>query len=570
MKFNGNQLSLRRLRSRRGSMLAFAMMVTVMLAIMVIPSAQYMTQTTRMAFSTRGSDQAFYAAEAGVARALSYVFAVGNGAVTGIYDPRFQTTAADPFYPFGDAWMTLDEGVQIDNDAILAAKVSIWFDPTRSSWVVRSVGRSDRPRVNYRTVDVRIGAGTFARYAFFNSASLSAIDGERRWLAAGETFNGPVHSNRHLFVYGTHSPNNPLTFNSDVTIVNREVEYSNSNYQNVVYNGLKDTDAEYVEIPDDLTMLKTAAADGGLDLPTDDPWAQSAPPEFAANDPNPGIENYRFVFDDNGTVTYTNLDAAQYLMTQGVAEGAAHAQASTTVDIGSTNGAMIVRDGNVFVSGILNGQVTLAALANDANSALIPPFTNTRTDGNIIVEGNLIYSTHPKDGFGQYDLSDDRSYDPAEVTDVMGMIAERNFLVDGSMPSEGIIDSHVMVTGQASPNPDVRDWGNTTGKVNAAVSQDGAFYIEDGNQRDLSELWTGIPDSEPGSGQQTGRWKTGDLYLTGGVVHFLRGQTANGNGGFDRRYTFDSRLLVTPPPFYPMTPDLEIIGWRDVASVEEP
>jgi len=561
------------MKKNRASVLVFSLFVVVVMAVMMMPVASYVSQSSRMAFGTRSSDRAFYAAEAGTARTFSYIFGVGSGTIAGIRDGRFDATETNPFYPFGNQWITMEEGIVGDATSPLASKVSIWMDAGGSNWVVRSVGRVDRPKEIYRTIDVTIGAGTFARYAFFNSSSHSAIDGGRRWLASGESFNGPVHSNRNLYVYGTYSPDNPLTFNSDVTIVGNEVKSSNSNYRNVIYNGLKDTDADYVELPSDLSRLVNAAGSGGIDLPADDPWLESAPAAFTGggSDPNPGVNNYKFVFNPNGTVTYTNMDAVEYLEDDGGLSGAAaFAAASTTVDLNDTNGAIVIQDGNLFVSGTVNGRATIAALSSDAGSGLVSPFSSTVTDGNVIVDGDLIYNTHPTDGSGNYDISDDRAFDPDTVTDVLGIIAERNFALDGSMPLQGIIDAHIMVTGQASTNPDVRDWGTTTGTISAARNQDGGFYMEDGNQRDLSELWTGVPDNEPGDGNRTGSWSNGDLYLTGGVVHFLRGQTGNGSGGYKRHYSFDSRLLTNPPPFYPLTPDLEVIGWRDVASTTEP
>jgi hypothetical protein len=231
----------------------------------------------------------------------------------------------------------------------------------------------------------------------------------------------------------------------------------------------------------------------------------------------------------------------------------------------------VVNNGNAFVSGTVNGRATVAALANDASTGLVAPFANQRTDGNLIIDGPIIYNTHPLSG-GSYDISDDRQFDEDTVTDVLGLIAERNFALDHSVPTDCIVDAHIMLTGQASPNPDVRDWPHNT-DVDAAEDQDGAFYVEDGNQRDLSELWTGVADSDNGSGTSAtsgSYWKSGDLILTGGVVHFLRGQTANSTDGYDRRYMFDQRLLKTPPPFYPLTPDIEIVGWDDVASTTDP
>jgi uncharacterized protein (UPF0333 family) len=92
---------------KRGTVLVFALIAVVLISVSMIPVAQYVRQTARLAFSTRGSDQAFYAAEAGVARTLSYIFAVGTGAVTGIYDEQFNVTEANPTYPFGQDWHTV-------------------------------------------------------------------------------------------------------------------------------------------------------------------------------------------------------------------------------------------------------------------------------------------------------------------------------------------------------------------------------------------------------------------------------------------------------------------------------
>lgn len=554
---------------RQGSVLIFALLAIVMISVSMIPVAQYVRQTAGLAYSTRGSDLAFYAAEAGIARTLSHIFEAGSGDVLGINHSQYQVTEANAYYPFGTDWITLEEGLNSDNDADLAHKTKIFFDPVESGWVVSSVGRSTVPDENYRRVQVTIGAGNFARYAFFNSTSLSTMDGSRRWLSYGENFTGPVHSNRHLWVRGSSS--DPLTFNSDVTIVGEELLEDRESRQVVIYNGLKDTDADYIELPSDLSLLINAAAVSGIDLPADDTWTPPAGETYV--DPNPTINNYKVVFNDNGTVTYSDMDAAQWLDNAGLGYSldAAITAVSTTVNMADFNGAMIVRNGNAFVSGTVDGRVTIGALANDADTNLYDYDANTRVDGNIIVDGMLVYKTHPVDEAGDYIVSDDREFEHGVVTDVLGLVAERNFVLDGSVPTNTIIDAHLMVTGQASPNPDVRDWGEGTGTISAAEGQDGAFFVEDGVQRDLSERWTGIVDDESGNGgSDWGNGTSGNLFLTGGVVHFIRGQTGNSDGGYTRRYVFDTRLLTDPPPFYPLTPDLEILRWRDIASKTEP
>jgi hypothetical protein len=73
----------------RGSVLVAAVIFTALIAMMMMPVLQHFSQLSRMAGSSRASDQAFYAAEAGIARAMSLIFAQGGGQVTGIYDAKF-------------------------------------------------------------------------------------------------------------------------------------------------------------------------------------------------------------------------------------------------------------------------------------------------------------------------------------------------------------------------------------------------------------------------------------------------------------------------------------------------
>ncbi|MBI1783894.1 hypothetical protein HYR69_02005 [Candidatus Sumerlaeota bacterium] len=283
--------------------------------------------------------------------------------------------------------------------------------------------------------------------------------------------------------------------------------------------------------------------------------------------------------DDGQAVTWRNSFSPA--LTTSPNGGTAGAKASFSVTIANTNGAFVVDEGNVLVNGTVKGRVTIAARANKNSTALIPPMNNERSDGNLIVNGNIIYSTHPTgSGAGYtngYLTADNRNFDPNTVTDVLGLIGERNFALDRSCPSNCLIDAHIMMTGQASPNPDVRTWNQTTNTstvIPQAINQDGSFYIEDGVQRDLSELWTGVVDSDDtGDGTSTNlnhKGTNNNLYLTGGIVHFVRGQTANGTGGYTRKYAYDTRLSTSPPPYYPLQGSAQIIGWSDVPSTTDP
>jgi hypothetical protein len=256
-----------------------------------------------------------------------------------------------------------------------------------------------------------------------------------------------------------------------------------------------------------------------MDLPAHDPWLASPPSGWPANNPNPTVNNYRFEFNADGTLTYTNLNAALFLQNHhGQSQAAALAERIDDRRPGDINGALVVRGGNAFVSGTVNGRVTLAALANNSN--LIPYNADVRSDGNVIVEDSIIYNTHPTDEDGNYRpvagpcLRSGRS-DGRHGADRGAEFPAEQFGADD--------DDHRRAHhghGPGVAQSGCTDWNpttNTGSTISEAINQDGAFFVEDGVQMNLSELWTGIPDT-------AGSWKDGEIYLTGGVVHFIRGR----------------------------------------------
>ena len=533
-------------KEKRGStiltVMIFASIITVMLASMT-SYLQHLRDVTRM---RRAGDHAFYAAESGIARAVSYIQEQSQG----IYNSTFDVVLANPHYPFSSNAQIVDvNGTNMtagsnDQESYV---VRIYKENLGDAAViVEATGRSTKAYQNvYRRINVQIRPKTFAGYAFFNTVSLSTMDGRRRWLAGGEEFWGPVHSNRYLFVGSGASSSNPLYFHSDVTMVKHDIYSRSENIQHTHFEGLKETNSDYIELPSDLTKLKNAAASGGIQLPEDDPYFDvnedsdpnndvAVPPNVFHGDP---INNYELNFNGD-QVTITNLFSGTSF--------------TRSIDDASFNGALVVNEGNIFVQGNVDGKITMGALGTRVST---PTPYNQASNGNMIVTGNLTYDGH--------DASELTTMNPDfdNVNDVVGLIAERNFAIDGSVPTNCTVDAHVMVTGQATANPDVTTWSNTTSSaIPEAQGQDGAFFIEDGVQQDLSYIWSGGYHDSSGADSS---FNEGQLYLNGGVVHFMRGQTKNRYGGYSRRYSFDQRLYSAPPPYYPITGDTYIAEWRE-------
>ena len=553
-------------RHRSGSALLLVICLSAILLLMVSSTMAFTAHMAKMTNRRRAGDEAFYAASSGVARALSFIRATQQG---GVGNQIFEVDLAHAYKPFGSSPQRVDvnssnlNATAADDVSYTVSVFRKYVNGTKRT-AVRSTARANiGGDPIYRRVEVDLGPGTFADYAFFNSASVSTIDGEPRMLAPGEQFWGPVHSNRFLYVYGSSSEH--LIFHSDVTIVRRDI-LTGGNNNWVEYRKTKETNADYVELPNDLTELKTAAANGGLELPQDDPY-------YAVNyDSNPNnnvswptnssfggskIFNYEFQFNGSN-VTVTNLNANRAF--------------NYSINPATSNGAIVVNEGNVFVNGVVDGKVTLAAMGTRKSSLTS---YNAASNGNVIVNGELRYAGHPSNQ--SYVLNPNLT----GCDDVVGLIAERNFALDADCPANTLVDAHIMLTGQATANPDVRNWSsNPDATISAAVGQDGAFFIEDGNAgssssrvKDLSQIWSGLPTSGSGarfdsSGRDdTQNRKFGDLYLNGGVVHFLRGQTADNGGGYTRRYSFDQRLRTNPPPFYPLRGESVILAWNETRHV---
>lgn len=154
------------------------------------------------------------------------------------------------------------------------------------------------------------------------------------------------------------------------------------------------------------------------------------------------------------------------------------------------NGALFVNSGQLTISGTLNGQLTVGASRD------------------IVIPTNLTYATNPL-------------VDPSS-TDVLGIISERDIVIDHDAPSNLEIDGVIMAL-------------------------DTAFYRED--------YASGLK---------------GTLTVLGGIIQDERGPVGTFNGvtgqkisGYSKNYLYDFRLQTAPPPFIPTTGDYLTLSWEE-------
>jgi len=195
------------------------------------------------------------------------------------------------------------------------------------------------------------------------------------------------------------------------------------------------------------------------------------------------------VFKDDGTMDVTNT---------------ANGWVNHNMPLPSNNG-IYIDGGNLYVSGIVDGEVTLAA------------GTDTNGDkGNVVVTDNLRF----KDRYNEGILRQDPML-PEDSSDYVGVIAEKNVIVSKDAPYDLEIDASIMALGDS-------------------------FIVE--------RWW----DTD---------YNKGTLTVLGGIIQDERGPVGTFSGGtkvsgYSKHYIYDERLSSKSLAYFPTTGEYRVISWR--------
>lgn len=166
---------------------------------------------------------------------------------------------------------------------------------------------------------------------------------------------------------------------------------------------------------------------------------------------------------------------------------------------------VIYTSGNVGISGVLNGRITLYA------------------KGSIVLIDDIRYANDPVKGV---------------CRDMLGMVSDKD----------------VVIADNAINDPPVVSGGSTPFYFSLDDTKD--FYIHGvlmalGNSFRVENYNSGPNNVNDCNGTNNGR---GCIYLSGGVIQNIRGAVGLVSGeGYQKRYSYDRCAVVNPPPYFPTT-----------------
>ena len=240
-----------------------------------------------------------------------------------------------------------------------------------------------------RTVQMEVIEDTYARYLYFTNSETFHWRWWRVpvWFITGDFMGGPLQTNGHLNISG-----DPV-FGGVVKCADNYINYmhggpplDNPDFQQGIELG-----AEVVPMPSKALDLRTAAVHNGLHLqgPT------------------------TIVFREDGTMDVTNAQRGWTNHNLPLPD----------------NGAVFVEGGDVEVSGVLNGALSIG------------------TNKDIIITDNVLYHDDPRTN--------------PDSQDRLGLIAERDILVSKDAPYDIEIHASLMALGDSFQ---VEEWWNPPAK----------------------------------------------------------------------------------------------------------
>ena len=330
---------------------------------------------------------------------------------------------------------------------------------------------------------------SLARYAWFIPSVSTGSTTQRPWIT-GDSVWGGFHSNQFLVVEG-----DPVFFGRVTTLKGIKDMGSGSDPQFLggYEEGIEVNWVSNMHYPDYETLAGTAVFSKDL-------WLK---------------------FHDDGTVTYRIPTGPQ-----GGQDSTKYGPPITEdIDTFAPNDVIFVDKANVYLSGTLNGKITIVSEGGSGAG-----------NGNIYFTGDMVYAIDPMipNGAGGYMVNPASLDVDGSPLDVLGLIATNNVLVSTS-GSLGGYENNVV-------NHDIN--------IDAGIfCNSGGFKVE-------------------GLGAAPADVPLGSIYLQGSMTAGKEEVVAEFSGntlisGYNRHVIFDERFATGPPIWFPYLDYYRVISWLE-------
>lgn len=444
------------IKGRKG--IAFILALALVLAIALGTGAFMLLSSNeiRMVRTQGDSTRAFYVAEAGIEKCVAWLRSQSSPP-TSVYGPLTEPLAATNY--------TGSFTITITSDAAnpIPPAVGIY------RYIIESTGTVDNVT---RTVNVeeKIELNTFARYSYFTSHESYMVWWwwwqleVPVWFTTGTFLEGPVHTNDQFHISG-----NPI-FDGPVSSVAATIDY--------MHGGPPNDNPEFRQ---------------GITLGAD---AVDTVPLTANNLEAAAAEDGGYTF--NGTTTVV-------LISDGTVDVTNRSFTPRTQNMPlPANGALFVTNGDLDISGTLDGRLT-AGSSRD-----------------VVIKDDIRYADDPRINPGS--------------NDALAIISNRDV----------VVDEHA-ANGNPGKNLEIFATVIAIGQEPTYGNDDGSFYVEN--------YWSGLRGVLTVYG--------GLIQKRRGPVGTFYSSTNQKASGYDKDYHYDTRMSSNPPPHIPCFVTYGRLSWQE-------
>jgi hypothetical protein len=545
-----------RLNNQQGAVLVMVLILMAVLTVFATAAYEVAANNQQMLAAAAGSDTALYNAEKGLHK---YMWELNNDSLfflnTALYAKTDSGTGSETYQKDGDeegsyrvqVIIPLQNGSRVNNRAML-----------------RSTGWDENNPERMRTIEVELLKRTFTQYGMVTNSEANE-NGEINYWVNGEYFYGPIHSNGTLYI-GSYNPvfYGPVTYSVGVDPPGRMSSTS------VFRQGCSQADPLVFPPSNDKLMAQARIGGAGdyyngracimLKGSTYDirywdrdanTWKYNGRPysytaSSSSSDRRDEIGTYRLTDTNtryNSFAALRNAVPSLPLPSNGVI----YVNGSTG-NSEQTYESKFPRDyGNVFVSGKLDGELTIAA-ANDIFITRYDPVDWRHP--NRWASGNYTDGlTYTNTGFSQQFSGG--SWVRTNVTgagdDMLGLVATgRIRILHFNWSSQDESENYNWGGSSSSNRIDVANRSNIT--IHAAL------YAKD--------ISYGFEAPKVGNDK-------GSITLFGSISQKYRGTVGTtGDTGYTKNYSHDPRMLYTSPPHYiePSNTGWQAMQWRETSD----